>query len=79
MLNRIARLPLRKPLAVLAVGVFLFMFLRAHLTGLDIPPNAAGVCNAFIGVVLAGYFASSAYESANKPTTERAEKNDDDG
>lgn len=77
MLSWLSRLPLRKPLAVLATLMFLIMFLRAHLTGADIPPNAAGVCSTFIGVVLAGYFASSAYESC-KPS-EKEDETDENG
>ena len=77
MLDRLSRLPLRKPLAVLATLMFLVMFLRAHLTGADIPPNAAGVCSTFIGVVLAGYFASSAYES--RGPAEKEDKPDENG
>jgi hypothetical protein len=75
MLNWMSKLPLRKPLVIFATFLFLFMFARSHLTGFDIPPNAAGVASTFIGVVMAGYFASSAYESPAKPIWE--EKTDD--
>jgi hypothetical protein len=66
---------MRKPLVALATVMFLFMFLRAHVTGIDIPPNTAGVASTFIGVVLAGYFASSAYEAACRSVI----KEEDDG
>jgi hypothetical protein len=71
---------MRKPLVVLATVLFLIMFARAHVTGIDIPPNTAGVCNTFIGVVLAGYFASSAYEAACGSSAKEEEKiNDENG
>jgi ABC-type sulfate transport system permease component len=78
-MNWLTRLPLRKPLVVLATVLFLFMFLRGHLTGFDIPSNTAGVANTFIGVVLAGYFASSAYESNSKPAEEAKKPDDENG
>ena len=77
MLTWVSRLPLRKPLVVLATIVFLAMFGRAHITGQDIPPNAAGVASTFVGVVMAGYFGSSAYESCHERQEGKA--NDDDG
>jgi hypothetical protein len=67
---------MRKPLVVLATVMFLSMFLRAHVTGVDIPPNIAGVASTFIGVVLAGYFASSAYEAACGSPGKEEEKAD---
>jgi ABC-type sulfate transport system permease component len=69
---------MRKPLAALATVMFLVMFLRAHVTGIDIPPNTASVANTFIGVVLAGYFASSAYESACHGSVKEEEKVNDE-
>ena len=73
----LSRLPLRKPLVVLATVLFLFMFLWAHITGIDIPPNIAGVASTFIGVVMAGYFASSAYEACGRAAREEEEHNDE--
>ena len=73
----LSRLPLRKPLVVLATVMFLFMFLRSHVTGIDIPPNTAGICGTFIGVVLAGYFASSAYEACGSAAKEEEKGNDE--
>jgi hypothetical protein len=69
---------MRKLLVVLATLAFIIMFLRAHVTGIDIPPNAASTCNTFIGVVLAGYFASSAYESGCGDPAKEEEKSDDE-
>jgi hypothetical protein len=77
-LRWLSRLPLRKPLVVLATVMFLGMFLRAHVTGVDIPTNTAGVASTFIGVVLAGYFASSAYEAACGGSRKEEEKTDDE-
>jgi hypothetical protein len=74
-MNWIARQPLRKPLVVLATVIFLLVFLVAWIIGKDIPPNVAGVCNTFIGVVMGGYFASSMYESRFKP--QEKEKSDE--
>jgi hypothetical protein len=76
MLGWMSRLPLRKPLVVLATFIFLVMFIRSHVTGIDIPPNAASVASTFIGVVMVGYFGSSAYESCLSPKEE--EKPDDE-
>ena len=70
MLRYISGLPLRKPLVVLATIMFLVMFLRSHLTGIDIPPNTATVASTFIGVVMVGYFASSAFEAVNQKEDE---------
>jgi hypothetical protein len=78
-LRWLSRLPLRKPLVVLATLMFLIMFLRAHVTGIDIPPNTAGVASTFIGVVLAGYFASSAYEAACSSVKEEEKADDENG
>jgi ABC-type sulfate transport system permease component len=76
----LTRLPFRKPLVILATLMFLLMFARAHLKGIDIPPNAAGVASTFIGVVLAGYFASSAYEAAcDSSRKEEGKVNDKNG
>ena len=66
MFRYISGLPMRKPLAALATLIFLGMFVRAHIFGVDIPPNASGVASTFIGVVLGGYFASSAYEAVHE-------------
>jgi hypothetical protein len=74
----LTRLPMRKPLVVLATAIFLIMFIRAHVTGIDIPPNAAGVASTFIGVVFAGYFGSSAYESC-RGNREEEKPNGNDG
>ena len=71
----LSRLPLRKPLVVLATVLFLFMFARSHVTGIDIPPNTAGVVSTFIGVVLAGYFASSSYEACGGAAKEEEKNN----
>ena len=73
----LSRLPLRKPLVVLATVMFLVMFLRAHVTGIDIPPNAAGVASTFIGVVMVGYFGSSAYEACGRAAKEEEKNNDE--
>jgi hypothetical protein len=75
-MNWISRLPLRKPLVVLATAVFLAMFIFAWAIGKDIPPNMSGVCSTFIGVVMAGYFASSTYESRARPPEK--DKSDED-
>jgi hypothetical protein len=77
-MRRLSRVPLRKPLVALATVLFLFMFLRAHITGIDIPPNIAGVASTFVGVVLAGYFASSAYEAARGDSRQEDHVNDED-
>ena len=71
MLKYISGLPLRKPLVVLATILFLLMFVRSHITGIDIPPNTATVASTFIGVVMVGYFASSAYEAVNQETEDK--------
>jgi quinol-cytochrome oxidoreductase complex cytochrome b subunit len=78
MLRYLSRIPLRKPLVVLVTVIFLVMFMRSHVTGIDIPPNTAGVASTFIGVVLAGYFASSAYESACGSLAREEEKANDE-
>ena len=72
----ISRLPLRKPLVVLATIIFLGMLARSVILDIDIPPNTTSVCNTFIAVVLAGYFGSSAYEAVCQSNRERGDADD---
>jgi hypothetical protein len=76
LLTWIAKQPWRKPLVVTVTLVSLLAVARSVFLGVDIPANTAAFMQAFVGVVLIGYFGSSAYEACHHKAEE--DKEDDE-
>jgi hypothetical protein len=73
LLTWIAKQPWRKPLVVTVTLVSLLAVGRSVYMGEDIPPNTASFMQALAGVVLIGYFGSSAYEACHHRAEEGKE------
>lgn len=69
-MNWIAKLPWRKPLAVFSVIFTLVLIVVAYKTGNDIPSGVVSVLIALNGIIVGGYFGSSAYEAVRAPREE---------
>ena len=69
-MNWIAMLPWRKPMAVFCAILTIVIIIWALRTGADIPGGVVSVLIAFNGIVIGGYFGSSAYEAVRAPREE---------